>query len=198
MRYGKGLLYVILIAMTFPLGVIVMWITKPFSRWIHWGITIGCIVCIRQIMVLGMMFYGYFLFPEASAILRHYCFGDGSDLHVQSDYIQTSPVVIKHLKRLKVGEKKRFTMKQKEDVRLSYALNPYVMERKKDKVVITQWIKFQEGARTKFGPIYLPDAIVHVFDCTPFMFYHEFEYTDKTKLQAAKPRLVDRIFMKFM
>ena len=123
-----------------------------------------------------MIVVGAIIFPEASTILRHYCFGNGDTLYLQSDYIQTSPVVQRKLKKMKVGDKKIVGMHQWEDWRLSYAINGFEMKKQKHKVVIKQWIKFDGtgDVLTWFGPIPLPDDIVHTFKCTPFWVYHEF------------------------
>lgn len=124
-----------------------------------------------------MIVFGSFFFPEASQALKHYCFGNGEKLIVKSDYIKNSPVVLKHLKRMKVGQKKKVGFHQWEDWRLSFAINPFTIEKRKDKVIITQWMKFDKTNKvfTWFGPIPIPDNIVHTFECTPYMFYHEFK-----------------------
>lgn len=131
---------------------------------------------IKKIIVLGMIAFGALVFPEASQALRHYCFGNGEKLVVHSGYIIKSPVVQKHLRKMKVGDKKKIGMHQWEDWRLSFAINPFSMEKRKDKVIITQWMKFDNTGNviTWFGPIPLPDNIVHTFNCTPYLFYHEF------------------------
>ncbi|MEY4273461.1 MAG: hypothetical protein RL638_409 [Bacteroidota bacterium] len=134
------------------------------------------LVYIKKIIVLGMIVVGAVFFPEASTVLRHYCFGNGDTLHLQSDYIRTSPVVQKRLQKMRVGQETKLGMHQWEDWRLSYAINGFQMKKKKDKVVIRQWIKFDGTGDviTWFGPIPLPDNIVHTFDCKPFWVYHEF------------------------
>lgn len=134
------------------------------------------VIFFKKILVLGMIFVGTFIYPEASQILNHYCFGNGEKLVLQSDYIKNSPVVVRELKKIKVGQKKRVVLKQSEDWRLSYALNPFYIEKRKDKVIITQHIKFDSSNKsyTWFGPFKISDNIVHVFDCTPFDVYHEF------------------------
>jgi hypothetical protein len=131
----------------------------------------------KKIVVIGMIVFGSFFFPEASQALKHYCFGNGEKLIVKSDYIKNSPVVLKHLKRMKVGQKKKVGFHQWEDWRLSFAINPFTIEKRKDKVIITQWMQFDKTNKvfTWFGPIPIPDNIVHTFDCTPYMFYHEFK-----------------------
>ena len=143
------------------------------------SILIIVIFFFKKILVIGMILVGALFFPEASQILRHYCFGDGSTLYLKSDYIKRSPVVLKKLKKMKVGQKRKVGMHQWEDFRLSYALNPFTMEKRKDKVVITQWIQFDRTNKviTWVGPIPIPDNIVHTFKCTPFLVYHEFAYS---------------------
>ena len=132
---------------------------------------------IKKILVLGMIVVGSVFFPEASKSLRHYCFGDGSTLYVNPEYIKTSPVVQKHLKKMKVGDKKKVGFHQWEDWRLSFALNPFTIEKKKDKVVITQWMQFAKTNKvlTWFFIFPLPDNVVHTFDCTPYLFYTEWK-----------------------
>lgn len=136
---------------------------------------------LKKILVIGMIVFGAVFFPEASEILRHYCFGDGSTLYLRSDYIKNSPVVKKKLQQMRVGQKKKVGMHQWEDFRLAYALNPFTMEKRNDKVVITQWIQFDKTNKvfTWFGPIPLPDNIVHTFNCKPFLVYHEFSRSEK-------------------
>ncbi len=136
------------------------------------------IVFFKKIVVIGMIAVGAVFFPEASQALRHYCFGDGSTLHVSPDYIKNSPVVIKHLKKMKVGQKKKVGMHQWEDWRLSFAINPFTIEKRKNKVIITQWMEFNKTGDviTWLFFIPMPDNIVHTFDCTPYMFRTEWEY----------------------
>lgn len=142
-------------------------------------ITIGALSVIfyKKILVLGMIVVGAIFFPEASQALKHYCFGDGSQLNVSPDYIKTSPVVQKHLAHMKVGEKRKVGMHQWEDWRLSFAINPFTIEKRKNKVIITQWMQFDKTNKviTWFGFIPIPDNIVHTFDCKPYRFYCEWK-----------------------
>jgi hypothetical protein len=132
----------------------------------------------RKVMVMGMIFFGAIFFPEASKILKHYCFGNGEKMILQSDYIKNSPVIQKKIKEMNVGEKRKVTLKQWEDWRLSYALNPFYIEKRKDKAIITQYIQFDDTDRdyTWFGPFRIKDNIVHTFDCKAFQLYHEFKF----------------------
>ena len=94
------------------------------------SILIGVILLFKKIIVIGIIMGGYIVAPEAAQSLQHYCFGDGDTLHVKSNYLKTSPVVLKHLKTMKVGDKKWVSFKQHEDWRLSYALNPFTIVKK--------------------------------------------------------------------
>ena len=93
---------------------------------------LGCFI--KKILVFGMIAIGAIFFPEASQALKHYCFGDGSTLYVSPEYIKSSPVVKKHLAEMKVGQKRKVGMHQWEDFRLSFAVNPFTIEKRKDKV----------------------------------------------------------------
>ena len=110
-------------------------------------------------------------------VLAHYCIGNGSVLNLPADYIKQSPVVIKHLNKMKTGERKRITAKQQEDYRITFALNPFVMEKQKHRVSITQHIQFDttEKIFTYIGPFRMSDNVLHVFNCTPYMVRCEFE-----------------------
>lgn len=156
---------------------------KGMKKFVILGVIGLCILNIKKVVVLGMIVFGAIFFPEASKALSHYCFGDGDTLKVESDYIRTSPVVINELKTLRDGEKRRVGMKQSEDWRLSYAINPFNIERHGNKVIITQWMQFDTTnvVETRFGPFKINDNIVHTFDCEPYLFYHEFEYDETTK-----------------
>jgi hypothetical protein len=127
-------------------------------------------VFFKKILVLGMICIGAIIYPEASSVLRHYCFGNGETLMLESDYISKSPVILKEIKKLKIGHKKTVRFRQWEDWRLSYAINGFTLERKKDSVLVTQWILFDTTNKvcTYFGPVAIPDNIVHTFDCHPY------------------------------
>ena len=136
-----------------------------------------CLIFHKKVLVISMIVVGHFIFPEASQALKHYCFGNGQTLYVDSEYIKTSPVVLKNLSNMKIGEKRKVSFKQPEDWRLSYALNPFTIEKRKHKVIITQWMKFSTNNKVKtwYGPIPISDNIVHTFNCTPYLFYSEFK-----------------------
>lgn len=133
-----------------------------------------------KLMVIGMIVFSTFTYPEASSILSHYCFGDGDTLMLDTSYLKVSPVITKELSTMGVGETRIVRFKQKDDWRLSYAINGFTLIKKKDKVIVKQYIVFD-----KTGKIYtdlnlgvtkirVDDGFVHTFDCTPFWVYSEF------------------------
>lgn len=133
-----------------------------------------------KLMVIGMIVFSTFTYPEASSILSQYCFGDGDTLMLDTSYLKVSPVITRQLSTMKVGEKRIVRFKQKDDWRLSYAINGFTLIKQKDKVIIKQYIEFD-----KTGKIYtdlnlgitkirVDDGFVHTFDCTPFWVYSEF------------------------
>jgi hypothetical protein len=134
---------------------------------------------LQGILILLMVF-SFPIYPEASMILKHYCFGNGDTLHLPSDYLRKSPVILKNLKQMKIGQTRIIRFKQPEDWRLSYALNGFSLTKKSDKVIVKQWIEFDKkgGIHTDLNlylfKIRIKDNIVHVFDCTPFWAYSEF------------------------
>lgn len=140
-------------------------------------------LCYKKIVVVAMIVGGFFIAPEASQILSHYCFGDGDTLYLDSSYLKTSPVVISAATGLKVGSKiNKVTLIQSRDWRLSYAINGFTLKRTKNGYVIQQWIDFDKTGKIptniKFWvfPVFsVPDAIVHTFDCTPFWVICEFK-----------------------
>ena len=124
-----------------------------------------------------MMVWGAVFYPEASAILRHYCFGDGEALWLSNSYIRKSPVVVKACATLKEGDRVVVRFRQEKDWRLSYALNGFSLERKNGKVLLSQYIEFDKKG-TVFTELNLglfkvrvDDAVVHAFECKGFWVY---------------------------
>ena len=133
-----------------------------------------------KLMVIGLMVFSTFTYPEASSILKQYCFGDGDTLMLDTSYLKVSPVITKELESMKVGEKRIVRFKQKDDWRLSYAINGFTLIKKKNKVIVKQYIKFDETGKIYtdlnlgFTKIRVDDGFVHTFDCTQFWVYSEF------------------------
>jgi hypothetical protein len=55
---------------------------------------------------------------------------------------------------------------------LSFAINPFTIEKKKDKVVISQWMKYDKKNEVTTWLFFIPvkDNIVHTFSYTPVCF----------------------------
>ncbi len=139
-------------------------------------------LCYKKLFVVAMIVGGFFVAPEASQILSHYCFGDGDTLYLDSSYLKTSPVVISAAKGLNVGGKiADVRLNQSRDWRLSYAINGFTLKRTRKGYVIQQWIEFDKtgtiptNINLGVGKLRVQDAIVHTFDCTPFWVVCEFK-----------------------
>jgi len=136
---------------------------------------LGVIIFPKKAFVLSMILGGEFVAPEASAILSHYCFGNGDTLYLSPTYFEKSPVINKATKEMKTGDDKIVWVHQKDDWRLSYALNGFHILKKKDSYCIYQRIVFDTTGKVHtilnlgFTPIRVPDNIVHTFDCKPFV-----------------------------
>jgi hypothetical protein len=134
-------------------------------------------------MFIALLLFFQSLSPptEGMQILSHYMFGDGKDLVIKSDYIPRSPVILKHLKTMKVGETRRVAFKQKEDWRLSYAINGFSLTKTSDGFKIYQYIKFDHTGKvytyinTPAGNVKIYDSWVHVKKCKPFKLYYYYE-----------------------
>jgi hypothetical protein len=145
-------------------------------------IGLSLIVFSKKGFVLLLIAGGLFIAPEASQILRHYCFGNGDTLLLDSSYIKKSDVVLNKAKKLRVGQNvKNHGFKQKEDWRLSYALNPFTVKRTKKEYIVQQWIQFDTTGKVRTNlnlflfkiPVY--DGMVHTYDCTPFLVMTKFK-----------------------
>lgn len=134
-----------------------------FDRW-------QCRLLYSSIVTLGGLRY-----PEGAAIIDHYIHGGGRDLYLPTEYLRRSPVVRRQLAALKVGQTKVVTLRQREDWRLSYALNPFRLRREAHGVVIYQWILFdtQPATRTMLNlgllRFTVPDGLIHVLHPQPFL-----------------------------
>jgi hypothetical protein len=122
--------------------------------------------------------------PEGSAILWHYCFAKGEDLTLKSDYIPNSPVVLKELRKMKIGQDKTIRFSQEEDWRLSYALNPFHLVKTKSGFKIYQYIKFDtKGIDRTVINLHLfkftvQDRWVYLLNPKPFMVYYRYSEID--------------------
>jgi hypothetical protein len=143
----------------------------------------------QKIIVLVLMVGGFFVSPEGSKILYHYCFGNGDTLYLDGSYLSKSPVILRQAKKLKVGQSiKNLGFKQHEDWRLSYALNPFTIKRTRKEYIVSQWIEFDKTRKVKtklnlfLFTITIPDSIVHCYDCTPFLVVFKFKIIDNQQI----------------
>jgi hypothetical protein len=133
-----------------------------------------------KMMVIGMIVFSTFTYPEASCILNQYCFGDGDTLVLDTSYLKVSPVITKELSTMRVGETRIVRFTQKDDWRLSYAINGFTLIKKKHKVIVKQYIVFDKTGKVYtdlnlgVAKLRVDDGFVHTFDCTPFWVYSEF------------------------
>ena len=126
------------------------------------------------------IFYFKFTAPEGSAILQHYCFGDGTDLVLESDYLPNSPVIKSELKKMRIGQDKVIRFNQNKDWRLSYALNPFHLIKTINGFKIYQYIKFDNKGldvteiNFRLFRIKVKDSWVHIINPTPFMVVYKY------------------------
>jgi hypothetical protein len=136
-----------------------------------------------SVSIITLIVYAYFRIsaPEGMEILQHYCLGDGSELVLESDYLPNSPVIQSELSKMKVGQDKVVRFHQREDWRLSYALNPFHLVKKKDGFEIYQYIKFDsKGVDVTELNFYIfkikvKDSWVHIVNPEPFMVRYNFK-----------------------
>lgn len=134
-----------------------------------------------RLLYNSMIYAGGVAYPEAAAILEHYIYGQGKDLYLAPDYLKTSPVIVRNLNDMRVGESRRVGLKQHEDWRLSYAVNGFTLTKKKHKAELSQLIVFSRNKRIftdlnfYFFKVRVTDGLVHSLKPTPFTVYAEWE-----------------------
>ena len=149
------------------------------------SVTLGILAIIYpgKATVLILIAGSYVLAPEASHITRHYVFGNGEDLYLNADYIKKSPVILKNLD-LKKDEVRRVALKQSEDWRLSYALNPLHIKRNGKGYTVFEYVDYGHGVNRNvlselnlgITKVKVYDNIVHSFECTPYTVFFNFQY----------------------
>jgi hypothetical protein len=140
---------------------------------------------IRTIVIIFLcllIWLGYKIIPpEGFAVLKHYMFGDGSTLVLESDYIPRSPVIIDALEKMKIGQTKKISFKQEKDWQLSYAINGFDLTKTKNGFTIKQWIAFDRTGKvftyikTPLGKFKVYDNWVHLVECKPFIVIFNFK-----------------------
>ncbi len=114
-------------------------------------------------------------------VVVHYAFGRGKSMELKSEAVSSSPVIIKALSTMKVGESRVVRFKQEEDWRLSYAINGFTLKKLPNGFEGYQYIKFDRTGdvytyvHTPFGNIKLYDNWVHFISCTPFKLSFRYE-----------------------
>lgn len=127
-----------------------------------------------QLLYNSIALAGRLVSPEGGAIVFHYLHGNGQHLWLDSDYLQTSPVIQRSWRSLKVGQSRQVGFRQAEDWRVSYALNPFSLRRDAHEVLLWQRLEFSANPRVKtklnygWGQVELPDALIHALHPTPF------------------------------
>ena len=121
-----------------------------------------------RLLYTGIALGGRLLSPEGGQVTWHYLHGEGKDLWLSPDYIQQSPVITRSLALLREGESRRFTFRQADDFRLSFAVNPFNLRRKAGgDVLLWQKIEFDAKPHTYtildygIGSFRLPDALIY-------------------------------------
>ncbi len=144
----------------------------------------------RGIMHLGTkasIFATKFVYPEASLVLNHYVYGDGSDLKLPANYFQSSSYLQRKINTLGNGEHGLIKFEQSEDWRLSLVFNPYFLDVDRDTVKIYHpKIEFAEIDEVKeptfvaFGKMELRiyDNLFSAMSPTPFYAYAEWDNVD--------------------
>ena len=125
-----------------------------------------------------------FIYPEASALLNHYVYGDGSDLELPADYFKSSSYLQNQINTLGNGEHELIALKQEEDWRLSLVFNPYFLDVTPEQVKIYHpQIEFASVTAEK-EPTFIAvgkmklrvyDNLFSAMSPTPFYAYAEWE-----------------------
>jgi hypothetical protein len=119
-------------------------------------------------------------YREGVIVLSHYLFGNGSDLILESDYLPKSPVIQNRLKTMKIGAKQRVSFRQKQDWRLSYAINGFELTKTSSGFSIHQYIAFDTtgtvytDVKTIIGKVRVYDNWVHQFGGKPFHLHYRY------------------------
>jgi hypothetical protein len=134
--------------------------------------------------VLAGVAIGRFSYPEASMILYHYVYGDGSELELPSDYFRQSRYLSSKVAELGPGRHGPIGFKQHDDWRLSLALNPFFLDITGNRVRISHpRIEFAaaSGAAVRtvvpIGKLRINvyDNLISALAPTPFAVYAEWE-----------------------
>jgi hypothetical protein len=136
---------------------------------------------------MGILFFKWQA-PEAARVVSQYCYGDGTQLRLEPDYIKASPVVRRAMAEVPAGESRLVRFKQDDDFRLSLALNPFTLSHRQVNGAnwyrISQLIQFDQpnsGAKVKtelrfsLFHVKVRDAYIGILNCKPFIVSCEWE-----------------------
>jgi len=121
-------------------------------------------------------------YPEASTLLQHFVYGDGSDLELSSDYFKDSPYLQAKVSELGEGEHGPISLTQEDDLRLAMAVNPYYLSIDGEKVrLYNPNVTFGEESSDRIMSIVpigklqvnIYDELVTVMDPEPFYVFSE-------------------------
>lgn len=125
-----------------------------------------------------------FIYPEASILLYHYIYGDGSGLELSSSYFKESDYLMHKIEELGSGDHGPIVLKQDEDWRLSLTLNPYYLSISEKKIrIYYPKIEFVTLGSNRISTV-IPlgkmklrvyDNLVSAMNPTPFYVYSEWE-----------------------
>lgn len=73
-------------------------------------------------------------YPEASTLLQHFVYGDGSELELIAEHFKESPYLQNKIAELGEGEHGPIALTQEDDMRLALAVNPYYLSIGAEKV----------------------------------------------------------------
>jgi hypothetical protein len=119
----------------------------------------------------NMIFFGSFIYPEASKILKHYIFGNGEDLIIESEYFYNSKVIKNVLDNKKNEILGPIKLNINDDPRIAYAINGFYIKNI-NQIEIYQEIKFAErndkDIYTFFdilgNKLKIPDRLIRIFE----------------------------------
>jgi hypothetical protein len=120
----------------------------------------------------NIIFFGGFIYPEASKILKHYIFGNGDDLIITSEYFFESKFIINTLNKNQnmeiIGP---VTLKIKENPRIAYAVNGFYINRNNPMEIYQEIIFASRKDRNTYTSfdilnkkLNIPDRLVRVFE----------------------------------
>ena len=131
---------------------------------------------------LASISVSYIPYPEASKLLFHYIYGDGSELRLSHEYFATSPYLASIIAKHGSGHHGPLALSQQQDWRLSLVFNPYYLDVTENNVRLyhphIQFAQTEDSSVYTYVPIGLMkikmyDNLVSALNPTPFYVYAE-------------------------